>query len=234
VTAPDERIAPHPWDRPLKAWGAVVGVAWLVLPFLAAGTLRWAGIWIYMATIGSGTLVQRVYVRRRNPAVLASRSNIGAGTKAWDLMWLFVAGPLAVVPPVVAGLGVRYGWPTLPVPFAVVGFVLNTVGGVLWARSMATNAHFENTVRIQRDRVHVVVDRGPYRVVRHPGYASFCIGGLGVPFLLLSVPVLVVAPLLSLWFVVRTALEDATLRRELAGYAEYARRVRFRLLPGVW
>ncbi len=99
---------------------------------------------------------------------------------------------------------------------------------------MASNAHFESTVRIQHDVGHAVVDGGPYQFVRHPGYASFVVGALGAPLMLLSWPALATGPTLAVWFVVRTALEDATLRRELPGYADYARRVRFRLVPGVW
>jgi protein-S-isoprenylcysteine O-methyltransferase Ste14 len=175
-----------------------------------------------------------VYVARRNPGVLARRRRVGAGTKGWDVAWAFVAGPLTLLPPVVAGLGVRAGWPTMPLSFAALGMVLNTTGGILWARAMASNAHFEPTVRIQREIGHAVVDAGPYRVVRHPGYAAFCVGTFGAPFLLLSWPAMTVAPLLAVWFVVRTALEDRMLRQELPGYAEYARRVRFRLVPGVW
>jgi protein-S-isoprenylcysteine O-methyltransferase Ste14 len=187
-----------------------------------------------MGITASGTLVQRIYVRRRNPAILARRRHVGAGTKGWDAAWMVVAGPLMWLPPVVAGLGVREGWATMPWPVAVLGAVMNTVGGVLFARSMAENPHFENSVRIQRDVGHTVFDGGLYRVVRHPGYAGFVIGSLGAPLMLLSWPAMAVGPLLALWFVVRTALEDATLRRELAGYADYARRVPFRLIPRVW
>jgi protein-S-isoprenylcysteine O-methyltransferase Ste14 len=99
---------------------------------------------------------------------------------------------------------------------------------------MASNAYFEPTVRIQHDRGHRVAEGGPYRFVRHPGYASFLVGSLVTPFMLLSWPALATGPILAAWFVVRTALEDAMLRHELPGYDDYARRVRFRLMPGVW
>ncbi len=211
-----------------------MGVVWLAGPFVAAGTFRWPAFWLYVSTIVTGALVQRVYVSRRNPGVLARRRDVGAGTKGWDMAWTFVFAPLTALAPIVAGLGVRFGWPTLPLPFAALGVLANTAGGVVWARAMAANAHFESTVRIQHDIGHAVVDAGPYRLVRHPGYASFLVGGLGAPLMLLSWPALATGPILAAWFVVRTVLEDATLRRELPGYADYARRVRFRLVPGVW
>jgi protein-S-isoprenylcysteine O-methyltransferase Ste14 len=228
----DERDAR--WNRTLKTWAAMTGVTWLVGPFVLAGTLDFPGMWIALGTIASGALVQRMYVSRRNPEILLRRKGIGPGTKGWDIAVMFVAGPLAVLPPLVAGQGIRSGWTPMPWTFALIGVALNTLGGVVWARSMASNAHFEPSVRIQRELGHRVVESGPYGVVRHPGYAGYCIGILGTPFLLLSWQALLVAPLLAVLFVVRAALEDATLRRELVGYADYAERVRYRLVPGVW
>jgi len=222
------------WNRTLKTWAAMTGVTWLVGPFVVAGTLDFPGMWIALGTIASGALVQRMFVSRRNPEILLRRKNIGPGTKGWDIAVMFVAGPLAVLPPLVAGQGIRSAWTPMPWTFALIGVALNTLGGSVWARSMASNAHFEPSVRIQRELGHRVVESGPYGVVRHPGYAGYCIGILGTPFLLLSWQALLVGPLLAVLFVVRAALEDATLRRELVGYADYAERVRYRLVPGVW
>jgi protein-S-isoprenylcysteine O-methyltransferase Ste14 len=229
-----ERPAPSRWAGLLTLWAIVIGLGWLTLPFIAAGTLRCHPVWLYMVTIAIGAGVQRVYIARRNPEILARRRTVGVGTKGWDVAWALVAGLFTLLPPVVAGLGVREGWATMPLPCAVLGVLANTVGGVIFARSMASNPHFESTARIQRERGHMVVQSGPYRVVRHPGYLGFCIGSLGAPLMLLSWPAMAVAPLLAVWFVVRTALEDAMLRKELEGYSEYARRVRYRLVPGLW
>jgi protein-S-isoprenylcysteine O-methyltransferase Ste14 len=203
-------------------------------PFLAAGTLRWPAIWLYMGTIAVGAVAQRIYVSRHNPEILARRRSVGRGTKSWDIAWALVAGPLTVLPPIVAGLGVRAGWPTMPMQFAIIGVLANSAGGVVWARAMAANAHFESTARIQSERDHRVIDDGPYRVVRHPGYAGFCVGALGAPLMLVSWPALATGLLLVGWFVIRTGLEDAMLQRELRGYVAYTQRVRYRIVPGVW
>jgi protein-S-isoprenylcysteine O-methyltransferase Ste14 len=99
---------------------------------------------------------------------------------------------------------------------------------------MLANTHFEATVRIQRDRHHTVVTRGPYAYVRHPGYVGASLWALSGPLMVGSAVGLIPAVLSVLVLVVRTGLEDRTLQRELTGYAAYAQRVRHRLIPGLW
>ena len=101
-----------------------------------------------------------------------------------------------------------------------------------WAESV--NKFFEPTVRIQTDRGHKVIDTGPYALVRHPGYVAACLLFMGMPLALGSLWALIPAVLSCLLLVVRTILEDRTLREELSGYEEYTQRVRYRLIPGVW
>ena len=101
-----------------------------------------------------------------------------------------------------------------------------------WA--MLVNEHFEQFGRIQDDHDHRVVTRGPYAVVRHPGYLGAVVGALSVPLMLGSAWTFVPAVLAAALFVVRTALEDDMLRRKLPGYEDYTRRTRYRLVPGVW
>ena len=103
---------------------------------------------------------------------------------------------------------------------------------VTW--SMASNRFFSSYVRIQKDRGHVVASGGPYRYVRHPGYVGMLGFGLATPLILGSVWALIPAGLTLVVVVVRTALEDRTLQRELEGYQAYAQRVRYRLVPGLW
>jgi protein-S-isoprenylcysteine O-methyltransferase Ste14 len=99
---------------------------------------------------------------------------------------------------------------------------------------MAENPFFEKTVRIQSERDHYVIDTGPYRVVRHPGYVGLVPWVLSIPLLLVSARAFLPAGLAVISLLVRTALEDRTLHKKLPGYAEYAARVRSRLVPGVW
>jgi protein-S-isoprenylcysteine O-methyltransferase Ste14 len=115
-----------------------------------------------------------------------------------------------------------------------IGGVLLTLSTVFSVWAMLENEHFEQFMRIQEDRAHQVVTSGPYRIVRHPGYAGAIVGVLSVPLILGSWWTFAPAGAVALVFVIRTALEDRTLRRELGGYQAYMRQTRYRLVPGIW
>ena len=123
-----------------------------------------------------------------------------------------------------------------PIVCHIVSLVIQVASGGFSriCRAVAVNRFFSAVVRIQRDRGHTVVDGGPYRFVRHPGYAGSVLNTLAVPFALGALLALLPAGLVVALIIWRTALEDRTLRAELDGYAEYATRVRSRLLPRVW
>ena len=119
-------------------------------------------------------------------------------------------------------------------------FSLNIVGGVIFisaccfgAWAMAVNSHFEMTVFV-KDQEQQVCSTGPYRYIRHPGYAAEIIALFGVPLILGSWFCFIPAGALTIVFVIRTALEDQTLQEELPGYKEYTQRTRYRLIPHIW
>jgi protein-S-isoprenylcysteine O-methyltransferase Ste14 len=107
-------------------------------------------------------------------------------------------------------------------------------GMLMFSWAMMSNSYFSTTVRIQDDRGHQTVTSGPYQYVRHPGYVGAIVLSIGTPLLLRSWWVLSPGVVTAIMFIPRTAMEDRTLQQELGGYAEYAERVRYRLLPGVW
>jgi hypothetical protein len=189
---------------------ALLVVALVAALFASAGTLRWPAGWIDLAVVAGGLLAHRTYVAARNPEVLVKRDRVGEGTRAWDTAWVAVFWPLMLAAPIVAGVDTQR----------------------LGHRPLAANPFFEGTARIQPGQL--VVDTGPYRTVRHPGYAGLALWALGSPLLLRSDLAFVPALLTVAWVALRTALEDRMLRRELAGYEDDARRVRWRLLPGLW
>ena len=160
---------------------------------------------------------------------------MGKGTKGWDIVWSVFVGPILISIYVVAGFdAVRFEWSTMSPLLWPIGLMLFALGMLLFSWSMGVNPFFEKTVRIQKERGHRVIDTGPYAFIRHPGYVGFFGWCVSVPFLLGSWWAFVPAALSVVGIVIRTALEDRTLREELEGYEAYSRRVRYRLLPGVW
>jgi protein-S-isoprenylcysteine O-methyltransferase Ste14 len=204
--------------------------------FLSAGTLQWRHGWWFMAVFLFLTLVAIKLLWRVNPEIFAARRHLtGQGTKGWDvvLLWILLSGFLAI--PVVAGLdGGRFHWAPAPSWAVFLGYVLLLVGysGTGWAQ--AVNRHFEPSVRIQSDRDHHVITTGPYAFIRHPGYVFGTILAIGVALALGSLWALWPATLVAVVLVVRTHMEDMTLQRELPGYAEFAARVRYKWIPGIW
>ena len=177
---------------------------------------------------------QLVYVPFVNPDMLSHRMELKKGTEVWDWVWLGAFVPAFMAIPAVAAFDARSGLAPLPLLAVRTGFVFFFLGLGLFVRAMGENPFFEKTVRIQRERDHHVINTGPYRFVRHPGYVGMIIWIMAFPPLLGSSWAFIPAAITVVALVVRTALEDRTLHTKLAGYPEYAERVRFRLIPRLW
>ncbi|MCL4859126.1 MAG: isoprenylcysteine carboxylmethyltransferase family protein [Caldilineaceae bacterium] len=203
--------------------------------FLAAGRLDWVWAWVFIGLNLTGATANAVLLLRHSPETVAERAS-AQGMKGWD-KWVGGAWAVTyfVMLLVVAGLDQRFGWTgLLPIAYHSAGVMVFGLGFALFSWAMITNAYFAAIVRIQTERGHTVCTSGPYRFVRHPGYVGAILQTLSAPLLLGSLWALLPGGLAVLLMVVRTALEDRTLHEELAGYATYAQRVRYRLLPGLW
>jgi protein-S-isoprenylcysteine O-methyltransferase Ste14 len=128
----------------------------------------------------------------------------------------------------------RFGWSDVPLWAQALGAVLIALGMIVIWQTFRFNTFAAPQVRVQAARAHRVVTEGPYRIVRHPMYAGSILWLLGTPLLLGSWWGVVAVPLLVVGMAPRAVGEERMLRRELSGYDEYARRVRFRLIPGIW
>lgn len=203
--------------------------------FLAFGGIRWGAAWLYLGLYVAFIALTARVVLRVNPGVVAERAEVRPGAKEWDLRIGLVMAVCSLGILVVAGLDRRLDWSAVASPPAqLLGLAAFILGNALFDWAMASNPFFSTVVRIQKERGHVVVTAGPYRYVRHPGYVGQSIAALATPLLLGSRWGLVPAVLLLGVILLRTSLEDRTLRAELPGYGEYARRVRYRLVPGLW
>jgi protein-S-isoprenylcysteine O-methyltransferase Ste14 len=207
------------------------------LPMILSGDWGWWQAWTYAALSILSFVVSRVIVSRVHPDLIRERASFmeAKDTKSWDkvLAPLLVFGSILIL--VVAGLDRFFGWSNAYATIVNVIALLGIVFGYAFSSwALVVNRFFSGTVRIQTERGQHVVTDGPYRIVRHPGYAGGLFGYIFIPLLLDSAWAFVPAFLLGIVMVLRTALEDSTLQKELPGYAEYARKTRYRLLPGVW
>lgn len=214
----------------------LIGLSITVLPpFLAAGRIDWVNGWIWIGITFVGLALVRVHVGRHNPDLPKRRSRVGAGTPVWDLVLINLLRLSIIGVLIVGGLDAgRYGWAPLPVWAQVAGALIMGLGLYFSGAAMGANEFFEATVRIQDDAGHHVVDRGPYRFVRHPGYAGITLMVPATALVLGSAWALVPAAAGVVTMVIRTALEDRFLHHRLAGYTDYSARVRYRLVPNIW
>jgi len=213
-----------------------------LLPLLISGRWGWWEAWVYFIVCVLGFVVSRILASRRSPDLLAERSRFmqHEDAKPWDRLLAPLVSIGGGLIPLVAGLDARFGWsaPGGASPFGslvkALALLVLLASYALGAYALIENRFFSGMVRIQKDRGQRVISTGPYAWVRHPGYAGALLTYLATPFFLDSLWALLPLALLVVALVIRTRLEDQTLQNELEGYREYAGRVRYRLIPGVW
>ena len=238
VSKPDNQKAVQTVST--RQWIGLV-VVYLSIPIVllvCGGDFGWWQAWVYALLIVATSIGGRIWAERRHPGLLAERQNIEKiqSAKAWDkvlapLMALSLVFPLVIV----AGLDHRFGWsPEFPIWLNIAGFLLITFGYAFASWAIIENRFFSSVTRIQMDRGHIVCDSGPYRIVRHPGYAGNILALPGIVLALGSVWTIIPAIIALIIAVIRTTLEDKTLQEELQGYRDYVIRVRYRLIPGVF
>jgi protein-S-isoprenylcysteine O-methyltransferase Ste14 len=203
--------------------------------FVAVWKWNWWNAWAYLGEYLAFLVFNAAILLPGHKELVEERSQIGEGAKGWDKIIAFITGTCGFAILILAGLDERFGWPgTIPLWVQIAGFVLLGLSYPLFTWAMVSNKYFSTIVRIQKDRGHIVQTAGPYRFVRHPGYASLLVSYMMLPIALGSIWACIPMLLLVVNLFLRTALEDRTLQNELDGYKEYTGRVRYRLIPGIW
>jgi protein-S-isoprenylcysteine O-methyltransferase Ste14 len=203
--------------------------------FWSAGRMDWWPAWAVLAVWLVWFTANDVILLRYNPGLMAERLAPPGGAKAWDRALVSVLRLAQLARYILAGFDQRYGWTGgFPLAAQMAAFGVCVLGTVLFAWAMASNSFFSQVVRIQTERGHAVATGGPYRYVRHPAYIAMILFDLALSSLLASWWAVIAGGVCAILLILRTALEDRTLQSELGGYGEYARRVHYRLVPGVW
>ena len=214
----------------------ITTVAMGALLFASAGTLRWPSAWVFLATCTLLGPLCGWWLYRIDPALLAERLRpvLQKDQPAADkvFMSVFVVAMLAWL--ALIGVDRRIQSSDMLVALQAVGFALFLASTSFTMWVFRENSFAAPVVKLQAERAQRVISSGPYAHVRHPMYSGMILFFTGVPLLLGSWWGLVMVPVFAALFAIRIGIEERTLREGLPGYADYASRVRYRLLPGVW
>lgn len=214
----------------------ILTVAMGALLFASAGTLHWASAWVFLIAAALLGPLCGWWLYRLDPALLAERLRpvIQREQPPADKAFIiaFIAAILAWL--IAMGLDRRHLASDMPLALQAVGFVLYLACMLFTMWVFRENSFAAPVVKLQAERAQRVISTGPYAHVRHPMYSGMILFFAGVPLMLGSWWGLAMAPLLLALLAVRIHIEERTLREGLPGYSNYAARVRYRLLPGVW
>ena len=202
-----------------------------VLVFLPAGTLNYFGGWLLMAILFIPMFFAGIVMMIRNPSLLKSRLDAKEKQKEQSLV-VKLSGLMFFVGFILAGLGVRFDWYTLPRWVTVASACAFALSYILYAEVLRENAYLSRTIKVQEGQK--VIDSGLYGIVRHPMYSATLILFLSMPLVLGSIYSFVV--FLAYPFIIskRIMHEEEFLENELEGYKEYKRKVKYRLIPFIW
>ncbi|MFX0105243.1 MAG: methyltransferase family protein [Candidatus Hodarchaeota archaeon] len=201
--------------------------------FLPAENFLWLEAWIYLVIFSIFFTVVVLYFSKHDPQMLQKRAKPKFVEK-WDKIVMALMGfgffPTFIIP----GFEKKYGWSNVPFWVEIIGFVVLSLGLIIIFLVMKENTFLSKAVEIQKDRGHVVITTGPYRVVRHPMYLGFTLFIVFYCLALGSLYSLIPTALGIVGIVIRTILEDRKLHKELEGYTEYAQKTKKKLIPLIW
>lgn len=206
----------------------------LSLLIIASGDARWGRAWLLFYLMIGMNILFHLAVVIPAPDLYNERGKIAQNAEPWDRRLLALYALSGYLSMIVMGLDKRFGWTSINEGWIIPGVILIGLSFVLSAWAMRVNHYFSAVVRIQDERGQVVCDKGPYRVIRHPGYFSAFMFYFGTPLVLGTVTGFTFLVIVIALFAYRVTREEETLSRDLPGYAEYRSRVRYRLLPGIW
>jgi protein-S-isoprenylcysteine O-methyltransferase Ste14 len=215
--------------------GFVTNLVFTAILFISAGRIDYTQGWIFLAINILSTLMN-YFTIHKNSELMNERANLGEGIKSWDKLLLGLSALMYVITIVLAGLDSgRFQWtPNFNWYISISGVILTVIGQILFLTARSQNNFFSSVVRIQKERGHVVCDKGLYKIVRHPGYLGMIISLTGIPLITTSVWSIIPTSIAIVLLLIRTSLEDKTLINELDGYFEYTRKTRKKLIPFVW
>ena len=202
-----------------------------LLIFLPAGTFAYFNGWLFMGILFVPMFLAGLVMMAKNPRLLESRLDAKEKETEQSLV-VKLSGLMFLAGFVVAGLGVRYGWYTLPKPVVIVSAVVFLIAYILYAEVLRENTYLSRTIEVQEGQK--VIDTGLYGIVRHPMYSVTLLLFLSMPLVLGSIYSFVIFLVYPFIIAKRIKHEEKFLEKELNGYTEYKKKVKYRLIPFIW
>ena len=210
----------------------IFGVALVALMlFLPAGDFVYPNAWLFMALLFVPMLILGTWLYVANPALLASRLKNKEQRKEQKHV-VALSGIIFISVFVLCGLDYRYDWSEVPRWLVCVASVLLLIGYAMYAEVMRENAFLSRTIEVQDGQK--LIDTGLYAVVRHPMYSATIVMYLAIPLVLGSLWALLLMSFYPFVIVKRIQNEEQLLALELSGYSEYQKRVKYKIIPGIW
>ncbi|NLV37221.1 MAG: isoprenylcysteine carboxylmethyltransferase family protein [Clostridiaceae bacterium] len=220
-----------------RLFGEVIGkylfgvLALTLLLFVPAGTLKYWNAWLLMGILFIPMLIAGIVLMIKNPELLRKRLN-AKEKEAQQRSVLLFGGLMFVGGFVVAGLDYRFQWLVLPKWLVILSAVIFLFAYLLYAEVLRENTYLSRTVEVQQGQK--VIDTGLYGIVRHPMYTSTVLLFLSMPLVLGSLFSFVIFLIYPIIMVKRIKNEEQVLEEGLAGYTEYKKSIKYRVIPFIW
>jgi len=206
--------------------------AMILILFLPAGTLRFWEAWVYLAILFTLVAGVVIFFLKKDPETLVRRMRLKEKEKVQKKIILY-GDLLFIVAFILIGFDRRWSWSSVPVLAVIAADIVVVIGYGIFVRVLWENRYLSRTVEVEKSQT--VITTGPYAVVRHPMYAGVLLLYLATPLALGSYWALIPFTLMSaMVFPARIRNEEEVLLRELDGYGEYMKKIRFRMIPGIW
>jgi protein-S-isoprenylcysteine O-methyltransferase Ste14 len=203
----------------------------ILLIFVPAGSLRYVNGWLFIGLLFIPMLIMGVVLFVKNPTLLEKRLNAKENEKEQKGV-VAISGIMFLAGFVVAGLNYRFDWWMLPRWAVIAASVMFIASYVMYAEVLRENAYLSRTVEVQEEQK--VIDTGLYGVIRHPMYTATVFMFLAIPLVLGSFLAFLIFLIYPLTIILRIDNEEKVLEKGLAGYADYKKKVKHRLLPFIW
>ena len=203
----------------------------MLLLFLPAGTIQYWNAWLFIALLFIPMLLAGIILMFKNPDLLRRRLDAKEKESEQKIVVL-LSGIMFLSGFILAGLNYRYQWTKMPLSIIIIAAILFLLSYILYGEVLRENEFLFRTIKVQKNQK--VVDTGLYKIVRHPMYSSTIILFLTIPLILGSIYSFIVFLIYPLIIVIRTNNEEKVLEKELTGYKEYKKKVKYKLIPYLW